>query len=326
VRPAIESALRQTFTDLEIIIVDDASVDNIEEIVSFYSDPRIRFIKNPKNLGQFGNFNRCIEVSHGEILHILHSDDYIDSHFTDTCVKFFDQHPDVFLTFTSEIRQSPERTEKKCFSERDEIIPAPEGFEKLLRLGCFISCPSVMTRRSVYEAVGGYSYEFPIAADYYQWLKISRRFDIGFVKDAIVYYNEGIHSESYRFFISNPTGYLDRVKIVLQTITDVKDEYQKFLPDINHQLYILTFKFLMISCIWSDKKKIYHPSYFIGLANFSKSIIRPRSISGHGKKFVTTLVIMGVHVLIFLPPLQYLAKRFILPYSRKTIYYSGSGE
>jgi len=78
VERAIESALSQTYHDLEVIVVDNASDDNTEDVVASYADPRLKFFKNPKNLGLFGNFNRCIELSRGDLIHILHSDDYID--------------------------------------------------------------------------------------------------------------------------------------------------------------------------------------------------------------------------------------------------------
>jgi glycosyltransferase involved in cell wall biosynthesis len=322
VRPSIESALAQTFKDIEIIVIDDASTDNIKDVVASYSDPRLRFIKNSKNLGQFGNFNNCIEISSGEFVHILHSDDCIDPFFTENCVKFFDENPSVHLTFTSEVKNTPSGIVKNVFSDKNEILYAPDGFKKLLMSGCFISCPSVMTRKEVYTALGGFSYEFPIAADYYQWLKIARAFDIGFVKDATLYYNEGIHSESYRFFINNPTGYLDRVKIVMKTITDLKDEYRKFLPELNHQLYVLTFKFLMISVIWKDVNNIYHPSYFLGLAHFSRTLIKPKTIFEHIKKILIYFLIIIINILIYIYPIKNLIKKIIFPFTRKTIYMS----
>ncbi len=74
----INSILCQLESNDELIISDDGSTDNTEEVVNSYSDPRLRFVKNEENIGQFGNFNRCIKIARGEFLHILHSDDYID--------------------------------------------------------------------------------------------------------------------------------------------------------------------------------------------------------------------------------------------------------
>ena len=98
---AIESALGQTYRNIEVIVVDNASTDNTGVVVAGYSDQRFRYVKNDRNLGLFGNFNRCIELAKGKYLHILHSDDYIDPHFTEVCIDFFRKHPSVVMTSTN---------------------------------------------------------------------------------------------------------------------------------------------------------------------------------------------------------------------------------
>ena len=183
VERAIESALSQTYHDLEVIVVDNASDDNTEDVVASYANPRLKFFKNPRNLGLFGNFNRCIELSRGDLVHILHSDDYIDPHFTETCVQFFKEHPNVSLTFTAAEMHTPSQTRTICYADEDLIMPAPEGFRKILRERSFITCPSVMMRRSVYDRVGKYSLEYPyptIAAE-------SFKADIAYKKQTVHY-------------------------------------------------------------------------------------------------------------------------------------------
>ena len=101
VSKAIDSALAQTYTNVEVLVVDNASSDTIESLMAAYSDPRVKFHRNAHNLGMFGNFNRCIESAKGKYIHILHSDDYIDAGFTETCVAFLEAHPDVGMTFGS---------------------------------------------------------------------------------------------------------------------------------------------------------------------------------------------------------------------------------
>ena len=184
VNKAIESALCQTYQNIEVIVVDNASSDNIEEVVGSYDDLRLTFVKNKENLGLFGNFNRCIELYKGSFLHILHSDDYIDPDFTEKCVAFFESNPDVFLTCTSS-RTIIETNilENKVFEE-NFILKAPEGFRKLLSERCFISCPSVMVRRGLYEKRCKFSLDYLYSSDYYQWIMVSRFHDSGYVSDA----------------------------------------------------------------------------------------------------------------------------------------------
>ena len=63
VRKAIDSALSQSYQNIEVLVVDNASEDAIESVIAGYNDSRLQFFKNTKNLGIFGNFNRCIELS-----------------------------------------------------------------------------------------------------------------------------------------------------------------------------------------------------------------------------------------------------------------------
>src|SRR5580700_5016235 len=66
---AIESVLAQTFTDFELIVVDDCSRDNTAAIArSYESDPRVRVYVNERNLGQFPNRNRAATYARGEFL------------------------------------------------------------------------------------------------------------------------------------------------------------------------------------------------------------------------------------------------------------------
>ncbi|MFC1461399.1 glycosyltransferase family 2 protein, partial [Verrucomicrobiota bacterium] len=74
---AIESALAQTFTSFELVVLNNASTDNTAEIVSGYHDPRLRVINNPVNIGAIGNFNKTLSIAQGQYVKILCADDYL---------------------------------------------------------------------------------------------------------------------------------------------------------------------------------------------------------------------------------------------------------
>ena len=78
IKRAIDSVLSQTYTNFELIILDDVSTDQTMSVVRSYADPRIRIVEPPvKNLGYVGNFNRAVEESLGEYLKILCHDDVL---------------------------------------------------------------------------------------------------------------------------------------------------------------------------------------------------------------------------------------------------------
>ena len=72
---AINSALRQTEKNIEIIIVDDGSTDNTLEVIKSFFDKRIKVLVNPQNLGQNFSANRAIKAANGNWITRLDSDD-----------------------------------------------------------------------------------------------------------------------------------------------------------------------------------------------------------------------------------------------------------
>ena len=71
----IQSALRQDYPDFEVILADNQSSDGTYEKASAISDPRLIVLRNPRNLGPYGNHQRCLEVAKGEWVKYLHGDD-----------------------------------------------------------------------------------------------------------------------------------------------------------------------------------------------------------------------------------------------------------
>lgn len=295
---AIESALNQTYTHIEVIIVDNASSDTIEDVVASFMDNRVKFLKNKKNLGLFGNFNKCIEASNGEYIHILHSDDYIDEHFTETCVAFFERHPDVWLTCASQRAVSKDAIQEYRYSESNVVFDAPEGFKRLLSERSFISCPSVMVRRGLYEQTGNFSLEYPYSADYYQWLKVAKEFSIAYISDAWVYYRRGEHSESYRLLFRSPLGYFDTLKIYARLLEELEGRTEEFAGEIN-----IALRRFIRDCIYagftrSDMMQNFRPSVFVGIASSAWSLQMRGSWKEGFLKAIYLFLIMASGILL----------------------------
>ena len=94
----IQSALNQSYTDFEIIVVDDCSTDNSLEVVSAFNDPRIRVYRNEKNSGPSYSRNRAIQMAKGEFIAILDSDDWWDPKRLEIMMDFINEK-DVDMLF-----------------------------------------------------------------------------------------------------------------------------------------------------------------------------------------------------------------------------------
>ena len=102
VSDCIQSALNQTYKDIEIDIVDNASTDDTWNIIKKYSekDARVRVFRNSTNIGPVKNWMRCIDEATGEYGKILWSDDLIAPDFLEQTLSILDDHEDVGFVFT----------------------------------------------------------------------------------------------------------------------------------------------------------------------------------------------------------------------------------
>src|SRR5437763_2680466 len=94
---AIESIRGQTFQDIEIVISDNCSTDRTAQICEDYArtDRRIRYYRNPKNMGAGYNHTRVAELARGEFFKWQSRDDLCDRTFLQRCVDVLDSQPDV---------------------------------------------------------------------------------------------------------------------------------------------------------------------------------------------------------------------------------------
>lgn len=97
---AIESIIFQSFSDWELIIVDDCSPEDLQTVVQSFSDDRIRYYRNEKNLGGanlVNQWNYCITLAKGEWIVLAADDDVYAPTFCEECLKLIDKYPEVDL-------------------------------------------------------------------------------------------------------------------------------------------------------------------------------------------------------------------------------------
>jgi glycosyltransferase involved in cell wall biosynthesis len=106
---ALRSALSQTYPALEIVVCDDSPGRRIEAIVDRLPDPRLRYVKNEKNLGFAGNFTQCFQLSRGEYIKFLNDDDVLHQECVQRLVAGFSAHGPGVTLVTSKRRMINER-------------------------------------------------------------------------------------------------------------------------------------------------------------------------------------------------------------------------
>jgi len=135
-RDSIESLLGQSYKDFELIISDNASTDSTADICKRYAnqDSRIRYIRQPRNIGLAPNHNFVVDQSHGEFFKWAAADDLYGRDLLQSCVNALDQHPDVVLahSLTAAIDGDGNVTQAYKYPLVTDSPSAPERFRSFM--------------------------------------------------------------------------------------------------------------------------------------------------------------------------------------------------
>jgi glycosyltransferase involved in cell wall biosynthesis len=96
----IQSILAQTYNNLEIIVLDNASTDNTPDVISKFNDKRLILIRNEINIGAEANFTKGVNLAKGEFVALFHADDIYDHQIIEKQVHVFEKYPEVGAVFT----------------------------------------------------------------------------------------------------------------------------------------------------------------------------------------------------------------------------------
>ncbi len=167
-RHAIQSVLAQSFSDFELIVVDDGSFEPAAASLRDMTDSRLRLFFQP-NSGVSSARNNGIRNSRGEYLAFLDSDDSFEPEKLAVSAEFIRQYPEFLVFHTEEIWYKNGK-----FLNQKAIHRKPEGdiFENSLRL-CCVSPSTVVIRRDLFAQVGLFDESLPACEDYDFWLRVS---------------------------------------------------------------------------------------------------------------------------------------------------------
>lgn len=273
---AIESVFDQSYSDYEIIVIDDGSTDNLKEVLEPYMD-RIRY-HYQENKGLAGARNTGMRLANGEYITYLDADDiWLEDNLQIKC-NLLDSHPDVdaissdFCVFNNNgIMHERGITKSFPFFRRTqqtfadifstvETITTPKGntvrfyygniFDKLI-FGNFILPTSVVYRKSSGERTGEYREELRNQEDYEYWLRYTQHCSFGYVDEVLAKYRR--HSKQL-------TDH-SKIEEMFTNIIGIVRQYKDYLYNANkHSIYNkrmadLLVNFSKVQINKNDKKK-----------------------------------------------------------------------
>lgn len=166
---AIDSILDQTYSNFELILINDYSSDDSEAIMKQYQaeDPRIIILENEENIGLTKSLNRGLALARGEYVARMDADDISVPERFEKQVKFLDEHPDY--SFVSCIAQYIDENGKpeqmRLFPETNEEI-----YDMMPKVDAVMH-PGVMFRREDIAQIGNYCEDFRVVQDYDLWFR-----------------------------------------------------------------------------------------------------------------------------------------------------------
>lgn len=181
---AIGSILNQTFTDFELIVVDDGSVDNTKEVIDAFKDSRIKYVCHEKNKGISAARNTGTALAQGAFIAGQDSDDMWLPQYLERALK-------VFATVGPRVGVVYTRIQKKMRDGTIVLVPPLDFYptsgnlhEKLLE-GNFITMQAAIMRRECFDSIGGFekNREFDSIYEWSFLLSLSQRYEFAFVPD-----------------------------------------------------------------------------------------------------------------------------------------------
>jgi glycosyltransferase involved in cell wall biosynthesis len=195
IQRTINSIIAQTYTNIEIIVIDNCSTDATLKIVEEVVDPRIRIIRHDVHLpvAEY-NWNRCFQYVHGEYMALFHADDVYSPLMVEHQINAFMEKPVLGGVFTS----------GNIINEKDEITGAfqhpptitggvpysyKEILPRVLEYGDFFPCPTAMIPTTLYKTLAPFRYDqFGSASDLDMWLRVSQSEPVTILEEKLINY------------------------------------------------------------------------------------------------------------------------------------------
>lgn len=169
----IESVLKQTYQNIEHIIVDGASTDNTVEIVRNYGNKIAKIISEPDR-GIYDAMNKGIQAATGDIIGILNSDDFFDTpEVISSIVEEFEKDSQLDGIYTNLYYVQQNNPQKKV----RHWISSPFKERSFFR-GWHPPHPTLYLRKEIYEKYGLFNLDFPLAADFELMLRLFEKHKI----------------------------------------------------------------------------------------------------------------------------------------------------
>ncbi|OGI07828.1 MAG: hypothetical protein A2X41_11920 [Candidatus Margulisbacteria bacterium GWE2_39_32] len=179
---AIDSVIAQTYTNIEIIVIDDGSTDETEEIINSKKASFPILYTKQKNKGVSAARNYGISLASGDYICFLDSDDIWYPQKVQVQLAIMEKTPDIQISQVQEVWM---RKGKHVNPMKKHLKPSGDIFIPSLKL-CLVSPSAVMIKKTLFTEVGLFDEKMPVCEDYDLWLRISYKYGIYLIHDNLI--------------------------------------------------------------------------------------------------------------------------------------------
>jgi glycosyltransferase involved in cell wall biosynthesis len=245
----IESILNQTYTDFELIILDDCSTDKSLEIIEDYTKrfPSIRSYRNEINCGTpFSQWDHGVELAGGEFIWIAESDDFAEPQFLQKATEIMISHKNIGLGYCdSRIIDEKKKSEYLASDEKSYLNSIKwhnnyinngrdELSEYLSKNNIINNVSGVLFRKNKYIEAGKADKKMRFCGDWFMYIRILLISDVAYIAEPLNSYRIHANSTIYEYFSSN-TYIKEVIRVYLFLLKNIR---------LSPKKYFLMLKFL----------------------------------------------------------------------------------
>ncbi len=188
----LESILNQTYSNLEIIVVDDASTDGTMELRLFHNQSKIRYIRKENNSGPSAARNVGIRNAKGDLIAFIDDDDLWEKDKIKRQVETIDKKKVEWVY--SDCVYFDHETGRKLYKHSNRYRLHSGNIASKLICGDFIPSPTPLIKKHVFDIVGTFEESSRLGEDWLMWLKIASKFPVEFIREPLARYR--VHTGS----------------------------------------------------------------------------------------------------------------------------------
>lgn len=185
---------------MQIAVVDDSTTNaEVEAQVRRIAGARAEYHRNAQNLGMAGNWNRCITLARGDLVHILHDDDYVSPRFYDRMGALAAQFSSASIYF-SRVLQVDSGGSTTWVSPRLEAYESCSRDPASLLYRCDVRFPGVVVRREAYKRTGGFRTDLRMTLDWDMWVRLITDGGAASIDEPLAFYRLHSDNATSRYF------------------------------------------------------------------------------------------------------------------------------